>query len=69
MHEGIFIPESGQLPQTLTANATGANKDLKMSLDEPFLMISVIAKSGLRVEVAVPLTNVKAIQMAPKSSK
>jgi hypothetical protein len=57
LHGPIFTPEVGQMGPTLTKDSSGHSKGVKMTIEEPFVVVEVKNKNGKIVEIAVPITN------------
>ncbi len=60
LHDVVFIPGAGQFGPTLTNDATGKTKDLKMTLlGNELLQLSIGKAPGKVVKALIPLATVK----------
>jgi hypothetical protein len=55
MIEAIFVTGIGNVTPTLSATSDGVHKAVKMTLDEPFVILELEAK-GKKVKTLVPVT-------------
>jgi hypothetical protein len=56
LHGPIFVPGLGQIGPTLSSASSGSLKAVKMTVDEPFVMLEVADKMGKTVELPVPIS-------------
>ena len=65
MHEGIHIPYVGEIKKELTAKGNSTSRAVKMTIDEPFLVLEFTdAATKRKYTVPVPLTNFKSMVMS-----
>jgi hypothetical protein len=58
MHSNIFYPGLGELKKELSSTPNGLSKPVKMTIDEPFLILEVDdARTKRLYTIPVPLTN------------
>lgn len=62
LHENLFVPGVGEIRKELSSTASGLNKAIKMTIDEPFLLLEIEAPQARRTfTISVPLSNFKHI--------
>lgn len=65
MHESIFVNGIGELRKELSNKDDGTHKAVKMTIDEPFLILEhVNSKFKQTTVIPVPLTNFKNLVLA-----
>jgi len=57
MHANMFIPGVGDIRKELSSVDDGINKAVGMTIDEPFVVVTLKDKGGNALTVPVPLTN------------
>jgi hypothetical protein len=55
LHNPIFIPDAGQFGPTLSKTTNGMFKGVKMTIEEPWVILEIQNKLGQLVTVPVPL--------------
>lgn len=62
MHANIFYPGVGEIRKELSNVDSGLTPAIKMTLDEPFLVLETKGKAGNKpVTILVPITNLASL--------
>ncbi len=71
MHENSFYPGVGEIKKELSAVDNGLNRGIKMTIDEPWIILEVPDKANKnRVHVVpVPISNFKHVVLAKEEVK
>lgn len=57
MHGTVHVPNMGQIGPVLTSTNDAMHKTVKMTVDEPFVILEVPIKNGRPMTVNVPIVN------------
>jgi hypothetical protein len=64
MHQNIFYPGIGDIRKELSCEDTGLSRGVKMTIDEPFVLVETKTKAGQAVTIPVPITNFSHLVLA-----
>lgn len=67
LHYPIFVPGSGQVGPTLTAQLSNGSKQAEMTLELPFVRV-VVENKGSKTTLMVPLTSFTHMVVDEKNS-
>lgn len=57
MHGTVHVPEVGQIGKTLSATATAEYRAVKMTVDEPYVIVEAAVKGKKSVSINIPIVN------------
>lgn len=66
MHTNIFYPGMGEIRKELSAVGSGLSRGVKMTIDEPFIVVEAVGKDGQSYTIPVPITNFSHLVLGKK---